>query len=61
MIVSFRLDKATLSRIKTHLKDRPVLGIRSENQFMRKLAVDWANGRLVYLKKTDEVSNPQLT
>lgn len=47
-IVSFRIPKSQADTASKMLADKPVLGIRSTNQFFRKVGLDFLAGRLTY-------------
>ncbi len=57
-IVSFRLRDTEAQRLEQDLKDRPVVGIKSLKQFARKLTIDYAYDRLVYVRSVDRRLDP---
>jgi hypothetical protein len=52
-IVSFRLPREKIRRIRRLLKEHPVLGIKKSGQFCRKLVEDFLGCRLIYLNHSD--------
>jgi hypothetical protein len=58
-IVIFRLPMSVCRDFDK--KCRPVVGIRSRNQHIRKLVDDYSKGKVQYLRKQDELANPTLT
>ena len=56
--VSFRIEKHYLQ--KFHAKFKPTVGIHSVNQFVRKVVIDIAENRLIYLNPKDKGNNPLL-
>lgn len=57
-IVSFRLRDTEADRLALDLKNRPVVGIKSLKQFARKLTIDYAYDRLVYVRSVDRRLDP---
>ncbi len=52
-IISFRLREAETELLEQDLKVSPVIGIKSLKQFARKLTIDYARQRLVYVRGVD--------
>lgn len=57
-IVSFRLRKVEAALLKKDLKENPIAGVKSLEQFSRKLIVDYARGRTVYIDPIDRQIEP---
>lgn len=47
-IVSFRIPKEQAAIVTKMLADQPILGVKSINQFFRKIGRDHLAGRLAY-------------
>jgi hypothetical protein len=47
-IVSFRIPKDQATIVSKMLVDQPILGVKSVNQFFRKIGRDHLAGRLAY-------------
>jgi hypothetical protein len=45
--------------IQAELQRRPIPGVKSFKQFSRKLLIDYAQGKLVYINPSDERNVPQ--
>jgi hypothetical protein len=58
VIVSFRLRDTEAQRLEQDLRNRPVVGIKSLKQFARKLTIDYAYDRLVYVRNVDRRLDP---
>lgn len=59
-IISFRLREAETDLLEEDLKVSPVVGIKSLKQFARKLTIDYARQRLVYVRHVDrKFSEPE--
>lgn len=52
-IVSFRIAKHEAETVDQMLKQQPILGVRSSNQFFRKIARDFLAGKIVYKNADD--------
>lgn len=48
-IVSFRLREAEAKLLQADFDNKPIAGLRSLKQLCRKLSVDYANGKVVYV------------
>jgi len=59
-VIAFRLKEPALSALKSRFDTRPIVGITSVEKFVRKLAMDYASGKLVYLNPRDAANNPAL-
>lgn len=61
-IISFRLPGPHDKKLVAATKEAAakVVGIKSENQFVRKLVVDFLAGRLVYIDPAARDDNPLL-
>lgn len=57
-IVSFRLRDTEASLLAEDLKRHPAAGIKSLKQFARKLTIDYARDRLVYVEGIDRKIDP---
>lgn len=58
-IVIFRLPLSECTKLDT--QKSPVVGIRSRNQFARKLILDFLENKLVYLNQSHRLANPSLS
>lgn len=58
VIVSFRLRKSEADLLSKNLKTGSMAGVRSLKQFCRKLAIDHAYGRTVYVQNVDREIDP---
>lgn len=57
-IISFRLRDTEAKLLAADLKQHPVAGIKSLKQFARKLTIDYARERLVYVENIDRQIDP---
>jgi hypothetical protein len=53
-IVSFRIPKAQAEMVEHMLVEQPISGVRSVNQWFRKVGVDFVAGRVVYKNPSDQ-------
>jgi hypothetical protein len=58
-IISFRLRKTEAELLANDLERRPVIGIKSLKQFARKLTIDYARDRLVYVREVERRLDPE--
>lgn len=60
--IIFRVPEPYAAQFKTLAKEEitKVVGLKSEDQFARKLVVDFLTGRLVYLDQSSRYGNPLL-
>lgn len=47
-VISFRITEAQTVKLNTTFENEPALGVRSSNQYARKVVADFLAGRLVY-------------
>ena len=59
-VIAFRLKEPALTTLRSRFGARPIVGITSVEKFVRKLAMDYAEGKLVYLNHADAGSNPAI-
>lgn len=59
-VVSFRLKPKEQRQLTKALSENPVIGVRSKNQYARKLVQDFLNGSLVYLNPNSVTKNSAL-
>lgn len=57
-VVAFRLPETLAIELDKQAQSSMVVGIRSGNQFARKLVIDFLAGRLHYLSKGDRTHDP---
>jgi len=57
-VVAFRIPDNLASNLETKAVEPKIIGIRSGNQFARKLVIDFLAGRLVYLNPADRKRDP---
>jgi hypothetical protein len=58
VIVSFRLRTSEAELLRKDLNQRPIAGVKSVKQFARKLTIDYARGRTVYVNDVDRSIDP---
>jgi len=59
-IVMFRLKTETLRNMGEVLTREPIIGVRSTNQFARKIVKDFMEGRLVYTNPKFSLADTEL-
>lgn len=59
-IIMFRLKKPSMSKLAEVLKREHVAGVRSTNQYARKIVRDFLNGRLAYANPKDRLVDSEL-
>lgn len=59
-IVSFRIPKDTAATVEKMLGSQPVVGVKSINQFSRKVLKDLLTGKLVYKNAEDISKDPDI-
>jgi hypothetical protein len=59
-IISFRIPDDQAELVIKMLREQPILGVRSPNQFFRKLGLDFIAGRLAYKNPEDYYSDTTL-
>lgn len=59
-ICSFRLRDEEIKALNRDLRNHAIAGVKSTKQFCRKLAVDYAQGRLVYGDYYDRLHDPDV-
>jgi hypothetical protein len=52
-IVSFRIPKDQAAIVEKMLQDQPIIGVKSPNQFFRKIGRDFLAGRVAYKNPQD--------
>jgi len=57
-VASFRIPLNVDQAVAQSLEDQPVSGVNSANKWYRKLALDYAAGRLVYKNPDDAKADP---
>jgi hypothetical protein len=58
VIVSFRLRKSEAQALKDEMSNQPMAGVKSLKQYARKLTLDHAAGRTVYIHPRDMDVDP---
>jgi hypothetical protein len=58
-IISFRIRETEAQLLAVDLERRPVIGIKSLKQFARKLTIDYARDRLVYVREVERRLDPE--
>ncbi len=58
MIISFRLRKSEADALRLDMDANPSAGVKSFKQFSRKLTIDYARGRMVYVDPLDRKIDP---
>ncbi len=61
VVVSFRLTSAQHTLMVDGISKNPIVGIRSENQYARKLVCDFLAGKLVYTKPSDRLIDSDIS
>lgn len=59
-IISLRIKMEEAAKLNDVISRRPIVGVNSIEQFVRKLVLDFNRGALVYLNQHDKVNNPLL-
>ena len=59
-VVTFRVTEDVVKNLAEKLAKRPIVGIRSTNQYARKLLLDFVHGDLLYLNGAISRSDPSL-
>jgi hypothetical protein len=59
-IISFRLPTGEANKLN-ELMGKPIEGIKSEGQLVRKLVLDFVSGRIQYANPADAQRNPELS
>ena len=59
-IVSFRIPKAQADIVERMLQEQPISGIKSVNQWFRKVGCDCLAGRMAYKNPADMMMDPEL-
>jgi hypothetical protein len=57
-IVAFRITKARTAALRDRVATLRVVGVGSHHQLCRKLAIDFLDGKLVYLSDSSRFENP---
>ena len=52
-IVSFRIPKEQAAIVERMLQEQPIVGVKSPNQFFRKIGRDFLAGRVAYKNAED--------
>lgn len=52
-MVSFRILRAHADLIEKRLRERPIVGVKSVNQWFRKVGLDCLSGRMTYKNSAD--------
>lgn len=60
-IISYRIPAASSTELEKLSVNPKVVGIRSANQFARKLTLDFLSGRLVYMSAGDRTRDPVIS
>ena len=58
IIISFRLRASESDSLKRDMEANPSAGVKSLKQFARKLCIDYARGRMVYIDLLDRKIDP---
>lgn len=58
--IIFRLDTTLTEKLTAERNEAPIMDIRTDNQFARKIVADFLLGNLVYLDKNLRTENPLL-
>lgn len=61
VVVAFRITEAEEEKLQTIFDSTPMVGIKSTRQLARKLALDWANGKLAYKSKEDMLVSSEIS
>lgn len=59
-VASFRVSRTVDSEFAAKLAANPIAGCDTTNKFYRKLALDYAAGRLVYTNPEDAFADPEV-
>lgn len=59
-VASFRVSRTVDSEFASKLTANPIAGCDTTNKFYRKLALDFAAGRLVYTNPDDAMADPEV-
>lgn len=60
-IVSFRIPKDQAAVVVNMLKEQPIIGVKSINQFFRKVGRDYLAGRVTYKNPQDMLVDTDIT
>lgn len=52
-IISFRIPKEQATMVEKMLQEQPIIGVKSPNQFFRKIGRDFLAGRVAYKHSED--------
>ena len=60
IVMSFRLGTDDFLAFKKVFEGCPMIGVKSPNLLARKLAIDWARGKLKYTDPKDQLAAPEI-
>jgi len=59
-VVAFRISVNRGSKLDQYVTDAKIVNVRSANTYVRKLFLDWQDGKLVYPNPEDAKIDPAL-
>jgi len=59
-LIIFRVRAAAGTKLEQMLQERKIVGIKSSNQYARKILTDFLEGRLAYANPDHALLNPDL-
>ncbi len=60
-VISFRLTQAQHGKMVTDIDKAPIVGVKSENQYARKIVRDFLAGKLVYKNPNDRLMDTDIS